>query len=160
MESVGFTTSDGKKHLGYRISAANIGEPWEYGPSYYGFYYFDETDDKYAPPVSDIIDVSPVSAVDFYYWDTEQNDYQPLHLSGKDGTEGSLFSSEYREKLSADSKPAEMERLRTIRRWILLNATCSMPVYIDKDLVIHSEGHIILNDDIKEIPEYIRINSN
>lgn len=163
MESIGFTTSDGGKHLGYRLSAAKIGEPWEFGPSVYGFYYFDEEQDRLAPPINDIKDVFPVTVVDFYYWDAELNDYQRLSPSEEPSQESSLaiFSSEYREKLITDSKPAKMALFRTIRRWIILNAKCSKPVYINKDYTIHSEGEIVINADaLSQIPDYIHIRIN
>lgn len=157
MESVGFLTSDGRKHLGYRISSADIGEPWEYGPSVYGYYYFEEGGDRYAPPFNDIKEAFPVTIVDFYYWDEEENDY--LRLSERYETvleerTASLFAKD----LITNDKGSRIALCQMIREWLLLNAKCSKPVYIDKDFSIYSEGPIEFKSDIKEpIPEYITI---
>ena len=157
MESIGFTTNDVRKHLGYRVSAANIGETWEFCPSVYGYYYFEEGGDKYASPISDIKDVFPVTMVDFYYWDAEQNEYKPLLAPPKttlDERTASLFTKD----LITNDNSVRIAHARQIREWLLLNAHCSASVYIDKDFVIYSEEPITIKADLGEqVPDFIRI---
>lgn len=155
---IGFTTSDGRKHLGYRL---NIGECWEFGPSVYGYYYFDE-DPNQRNPISDVKEVFPVEEVDFFYWDSESAKFQILPAPQKENNFDalSLFSAAYREWLIKDTKSVEMALYRMIREWLLLNANCTKPVYIHKDYSIHSEGSIVLSANAaKQIPEYIHINN-
>ena len=159
---IGFTTSDGRKHLGYRLSAENIGEPWEFGPSVYGYYYFDE-DPNQINPINDVKEVFPVEEVDFFYWDSKTNKYQILPPPQKEKKEDSLklFSAEYQERLITETNSPEMALFRMIREWLLLNATCSKPVYIHKDYSIHSDGMITIKDDsAKQIPDYIQIDNS
>ena len=154
---IGFTTSDGRKHLGYRLSTANIGEPWEFGPSVYGYYYFDEDQ---SGPISDVKEAFPVSEVDFYYWDSQTNKFQILPAPQKEKKEDALriFSAENRERLITETKSLEITLYRMIREWLLLNANCSQPVYIDKDYIIRSEGDIFINADaLTQIPDFITI---
>ena len=160
MESVGFTTRDGRKHLGYRISATDINEKWKLGPDVYGYYYFEESGDTYASPISDIKDVFPVTIVDFFYWDEERNDY--LRLSNpKTTTLKERTASLFAKDLITNEKDIRLALIHNIREWLLLNAICSDPVYIDKNFTIQSEGLIIIKEGIKEpIPDYIKIKNN
>ena len=156
---IGFISSDGRKHLGYRLSAANLGETWEFGPGVYGYYYFDE-DLNHINPISDVVEVFPVSDVDFFYWDSETNKFQILPAPQKESNYNALniTSAAYREMLITETRSAKMCLFRMIREWLLLNATCSKPVYIHKDYSIHSEGTIVINDDsLRHIPDYIHI---
>ncbi len=159
---IGFTTSDGRKHLGYRLSTANIGEPWEFGPSINGYFYFDE-DPNLSNPVNDVKEVFPVESVNFYFWDSETNMFQIVPAPQKEKKDDALrlFSAEYREWLIYETKSVEMALYRMIREWLLLNSNCTKPVYIHKDYSIHSEGLIsIKGDSAKHIPDYIHINNN
>lgn len=157
MESIGFITSDGKKHLGYRLSAANIGEPWEFGPSHYGYYYFEEGGDRYAPPFNDIKEAFPVTIVDFYYWDVEQNDYKPL-MAPAEMTLEEKTASLFAKDLITNDNSVRIAHARQIREWLLLNAHCSSPIFIDKDFAIHSEKLITIKEDLEEpVPSFIRI---
>ena len=71
-----------------------------------------------------------------------------------------ILSKAYQEWLIKDIKGTEMDNLRNIREWLILNTRCSKPVYIDKEYIIHSEGEIVINADAAQhIPEYIKITS-
>lgn len=153
---IGFTTSDGSKHLGYRLSSANLGENWKLGPSVHGYYYFDE-DPNQRNPISDVQEVFRVDGVDFFYWDSETNDFKLLTAPEEYKDDPlRILSAEYREWLIKGTKSSEMALYRKIREWLLLNAKCTKPVYIDKQFIIRSEGTIDINpEELDRVPDYI-----
>lgn len=158
METIGFISADGRKHIGYRLSSASIGEPWMFGPSVHGYYYFDE-DPNYDHPFDDVKEVFPITIVDFYYWDAEKNNYQILTGPSKT-TLAERSSGLFKEDLITNDKPTRLAYFRMIREWLILNTVCSAPIYIDKEYTIRSEGSIIINpDSIKQIPKFIRISN-
>lgn len=152
---VGFETSDGKRHLGYYDPIVNpCGDYRE--PNSVVERYIDEYGNEYCNVKLEF----PVEAADFYYWDAEKDDYQLLVAPQKDNSDNSLkiTSQAYQEWLIKDIKGTEITFFRMIREWLVLNAKCPSPVFMDKDYVIHCDSEIEINPDaIQHIPDYIKI---
>ena len=93
----------------------------------------------------------PEDVVDFYYWDKEKNDYRLL----PETLEAKTYQSE-KELVELDATPGFAYM---VREWLRLNAKCMAPVYLDKELNIHSKGDItilIKANSAQSIPEYIK----
>ena len=153
---IGFITSDGSKHLGYYTPIVNPCGDWQ-PDSPNQSESVEMYTDEYGNEYQDVKATFDVCAVSFYYWDFEQDRYEILPAPTKNTLAertAHLFSAD----LVTNDKEVIRAYLWTIREWLLLNAEITMPVYIDKELAIHSEGKISIHADAADmIPQYIKI---
>lgn len=159
---IGFTTSDGKKHLGFYTPVTNpCGEHWE--EESFVELYTSVSGKEYR----NVIEKFHVNPIKCYYWDEEKGSKEllPAPALPKPSTSAEtlanfyrFFSKDYQDSLITDDKGSRIALLKMIQEWLILNTKGAKGGYVDKEFVIHSEEKIQVNSDVaSSIPEYIRI---
>ena len=150
---IGFTTSDGKKHLGFYTPVPNpCGDCWEEN-SVVEIYT-----DEFGCEYNNVINQFHVDPIECYYWDNQMGDKQllPAPALSKPTTHMERTASIFSEDIITNDRGVCMGRLREIREWLTLNTRGAKEVYIDKEFVIHSKEKIQVNSDAAgSIPEFI-----
>ena len=158
------TTTDGEKFLGHTAAIVNpcgdIAEPDSYKAGYVREGYSE------LIPANKILSAEKVEPFDCYYWDEETNDYVLFKIKYQEPESMDPESSKKRkldlfslamdfdkmDKLIDDH--VKLKKISAIRSWLLINAMCNGPVYIDSDYGISCKGEIIvLSKDA--MPDYI-----
>lgn len=153
---IGFTTKDGKKHVGWYAPIYNpygdIGEP----DSVVGLYK-----DIYGKEYQDVEGTFKVSPFNCYYEDPSKGEYCLLKYPFYENNASNPLNvcrESYMKSLIEDDEPAKNALRHMIREWLLINTICQSSVYIENDFSIRSAAPILINPDAKQsIPDHIKI---
>lgn len=149
---IGFTTSNGEKHLGYYTTIVNPCGDINDSDCIVVLYT-----DEYGNEYRDVIEEYDVEPITCYYWDKEKGEKQLLPAP-KPTTLAERTAHLFSEDLITEDKSVRTAYLQMIRKWLILNTKGTKEIFIDKDFVIHSEERIEVNSNvINSIPDYIRI---
>ncbi len=154
---LGFITSDGEKHLGFYTPIVNPCGDYSNPDDYRKLYT-----DVHGIEYDNVTGECRISEVSCFYWDELENGYKPLpafaplrRMSYAEKAFESVKGLFAKDLITSSPLPAIAAR---IREWLILNAQCEAPVYVDKAGQIHSEGKIVFNDDVAQnIPEFMKI---
>ena len=154
---IGFTTQDGKKHVGWYAPIYNpcgdIGDPESVVELY---------KDIYGKEYKDVKGTFTVSPFCCFYKDHSNDEYcllkYPIYENEANENPLQLFDESYRKALIEDDEPARHALRQMIREWLLINAQCQSSVYIENDFSVRSDAPILIHPSAKNsIPEYIKI---
>ena len=147
---IGFITNDGQKHLGYYTPVTNPCADYNEPDSTVEMYT-----DEYGNVHKQVSGSFPVNNVDFYYWDTQKNNYNllepPQKITLPEKTMG-LFAKD----IITSETPIVISKYRMIREWLLLNAECTEPIYLDRNFLIHTNGKVDIINEKSPIPDFIQ----
>lgn len=154
---IGFTTKDGKKHVGWYAPIYNpcgdIGDPESVVELY---------KDIYGKEYKDVKGTFTVSPFCCFYKAHSNDEYcllkYPIYENEANENPLRLSDESYRKALIEDDEPARHSLRQMIREWLLINAQCQSSVFIENDFSVRSDAPICINSDIKgSIPDFIKI---
>lgn len=153
----GFTTQDGKKHVGWYAPIYNpcgdIGDSESVVELY---------KDIYGNEYKGVKETFTVTPFCCFYKDHSNGEYcllkYPIYEEEANNNPLRLFDESYMKALIEDDEPARHTRRQMIREWLLINAQCQSSVYIENDFSVRSGAPILIHPSAKDsIPEYIKI---
>ncbi len=157
------TDKSGEKFLGYSASLVNPCGDWN-NPSDCVFGYVRRKGSDELIPEEEISSAIKIDRVKCFAWYDETKSYQPFGVAKSEETHLD-FETRYMRNMAhmfwIGEHLEELDRIvqdcyrDELYSWLLLNAKCSGAIYIGPDYSINSDGTIIINEDVKEVPQDI-----